>query len=74
MATILVIDDDTALLAACRVGLHALGIKSVRPRRVTRACPTRPSIHLPSSSLISGCPTWTACRSSTNCGGGRRYL
>jgi two-component system KDP operon response regulator KdpE len=25
MATILIIDDDTALLAACRVGLHAMG-------------------------------------------------
>ena len=28
MATVLVIDDDTALLAACRVGLRALGHRS----------------------------------------------
>ena len=73
MATVLVIDDDTALLAACRVGLLPLAIKSVLPRPVTPVFPTRPSTRPPWLFSTSGSRIWTVCRSSINYGDGPKH-
>ena len=72
MATVLVIDDDTALLAASASDC-ALAIKSVLPRPVTPVFPTRPSIRPPWLFSTSGSRIWTECRSSINYGDGPKY-
>jgi hypothetical protein len=73
MATVLVIDDDTALLAACRVGLRALG-HQVRTAATGDAGLSDAAIYPPPWLFsTSGSRIWTVCRSSINYGDGPKH-
>jgi two-component system, OmpR family, KDP operon response regulator KdpE len=72
MATVLVIDDDTALLAACRVGQRALG-HQVRTAATGDAGLSDAAVYPPAVVVLDlGLPD-IVCRSSINYGDGPKH-